>query len=108
MTGDSRAAAEAPKYQIRELTEGESPVDLGLLHECADFLEAADFAFDYLESNDPLAEGSVSVIQIVRVSGDEREVVCTYRHSESAATKREDSVERWGFDVGRWAPKLAG
>ena len=108
MTGDSRAAAEAPMYQIRELTDGDHPVDLGLLHECPDFLEAADFAFEYLESNDPLQEGSVSVIQIVRVSGSEREVVCTYRHSEAAAARREDSVERWGFDVGRWAPKLAG
>jgi hypothetical protein len=108
MTGDSRAAADAPMYQVRELTDGVQPVDLGLLHQCPDFLEAADFAFDYLESNDPLHEGSVSVIQIVRVTGSEREVVCSYRHTESAAAQRQDSVERWGFDVERWSPKLAG
>lgn len=111
MTGDSRLAADEPIYQVRELLDGESPVDLGLLHQCSDFLEAADFAFDYLESNDPHHEGSVSVIQIVLVRGAEREVVCSYRHEEANATAAAaptDSVARYGFDVGRWAPKIVG
>lgn len=111
MTGDSRLAADEPIYQVRELLDGERPVDLGLLHECSDFLEAADFAFDYLESNDPMHEGSVAVIQIVLVRGNEREVVCTYRHEESHATAAAEPahpVARYGFDVGRWAPRIVG
>jgi hypothetical protein len=62
------------------------------------FLEATDFAFELLSTDEPKA------LAIVRVSGDEREGVWSYteeRAAEAAAASR-DPLEIYGFDVARW------
>ena len=62
------------------------------------FLEATDFAFELLESDEP------SALQIFRVSDDGREEVWSYteeRAEEAAAAPRE-SLAIYGFDVARW------
>jgi hypothetical protein len=62
------------------------------------FLEATDFAFELLETDEREA------VAIVRVSGDEREEVWSYteeRAAEAAAARR-DPLEIYGFDVARW------
>lgn len=45
--------------------------------------EAVEAALDYLDERDPLRSGEVSGIEILRVEGEEREVVCRYGHSRT-------------------------
>jgi hypothetical protein len=94
------AAARQPIYEVRELHDGDPPLDLGLRQSCASYLDAVDFAFDFLQENDPLREGAVSALEIVRVDGDCRERVWRYRQSEVRRLPG-DLVKRWGFDVTR-------
>lgn len=101
MADDLRHAAGRPIYEVREFLEGEPALDLGCRRECADFLEAVDFALEYLEEYDALREGKVSALEIVRVQGDERETVWTYSHSREPSV-HQDLVGLWGFDVTHW------
>jgi hypothetical protein len=59
------------------------------------FLEATDFAFEYLAAESP------DVLEIVRVRGHERERVweCDQR---VAAPEIPDALERYGFDPNAW------
>jgi hypothetical protein len=59
------------------------------------FLEATDFAFEYLAAESP------NVLEIVRVRGSERERVweCDQR---AAAPDSPDSIARYGFDPNAW------
>jgi hypothetical protein len=59
------------------------------------FLEATDFAFEYLAAEAP------DVLEIVRVRGRERESVwqCDQR---GAPAESADSVDRYGFDPNAW------
>jgi hypothetical protein len=62
------------------------------------FLDATDFAFELLETDEPDA------IRIYRVDGENREEIWSYtaeRAAETAAAARR-SVEIYGFDVARW------
>ena len=59
------------------------------------FLEATDFAFEYLAAKSP------DVLEIVRVRGSERERVweCDQR---GAPPDSPDSIDRYGFDPNAW------
>jgi hypothetical protein len=94
------AAATQPSYEIHELRDGDPPLDLGLRQTFPTYGEAVDFAFDVLQENDPLREGAVSALDIVRVDGELREPVWRYRQSDVRSLPG-DLTKRWGFDVTR-------
>jgi hypothetical protein len=63
------------------------------------FLEATDFAFELLETDEPAS------LRIFRVGEDGREEVWSYnaeQAAEAAAAPRESSLAIYGFDVTRW------
>jgi hypothetical protein len=84
-------------YEVREMTDGDPPVDLGVLYMTGEFFDAVDFACEYLEEHDPDYEGEVSRVEVVKLEGGERTTVLTYRHSEARTAK--SSTEIWGFDA---------
>jgi hypothetical protein len=94
-----RHAAGQPIYEVREFLEGEPPVDLGAHFACVDYLDAVDFAAEFLQQRDPAREGVVSALQIVKVTGAKRETVWTY--SQSRAREENDRPGVRGFDVSR-------
>ena len=100
MAGDLRHAAGGSRYEVHEVLEGSSALDLGVRYESEDFAAAVDFAFDFLERRDPRREGVVSALEIVRVEGSRRETVWSYEHSHAIDLPR-NSVGVWGFDVTR-------
>lgn len=69
------------------------------LYESANFLEAVDFAFEYLEREQP------PLLEIQKVDGDTRETVWTYSEKRAAAeaASRKSLVARLGFDPATWA-----
>lgn len=95
---DFRHAAWQSGYEVREGLENVPGLDLGLRHRCNDYLDAVDFALAYVSEHDPLREGLVSSLEIVKVSDSERETV--WRYSASKARRgHADPKEIWGFDV---------
>ena len=99
--GTFRHAAGRPTYEVREL-RGDPPLDIGLRFECSDYAAAVEFAFEYLGRTDPLREGKVDCLEVVRVDGRVREISWTYRHGEQTADERNASLMgKWGFDVSR-------
>jgi hypothetical protein len=95
-----RHAAGRTVYEVHEVVEGPSSLDLGSRHECSDFLDAFDFALEYLEENDPKRVGRVSGLHIVKIRNRLPEIVWTYSHARQAAGEP-DLVAHWGFDVTR-------
>ena len=71
------------------------------LFENANFLEAADFAYEYVEANDPPA------LEIHRTHGAAQETVWNYSASRAAAVsaERKALAETFGFDPVRWGKK---
>jgi hypothetical protein len=63
-----------PIHEVRE--PGAGP----LLHSCRSFLDACDFAFDYVEEHDPDA------LEISLVTGESRMQVWSYARSDATAT----------------------
>jgi hypothetical protein len=105
---ESKRHAAGHRYEVHEALEGAPTVDLGLRFETSDLGTAVDFAFDYLERRDPLREGAVSALEIVRVDGSERETVWTYGHSKATSSAGE-LVRLWGYDVTRvWSRPYGG
>ena len=99
---DARHAAWQSGYEIREGLEAVPGLDLGLRHHCTDYLDAVDFALAFVDEHDPLREGLVSQVDIVKVRGERRETVWRYRWSE-AEKGLADPKDVWGFDVTeRW------
>ena len=96
MVDDLRHAAGHTTYEVHEVLEGDPAVDLGLRFSASDFSEAIELALDYLQTNDP-SRGQVSALQILRVTGHNREVVWSYSH-QLAVAARDDLVSLWGFN----------
>ena len=94
--------AEEPVYRVYSVTFRRGFQERSLLSETVNFLEAADFAMDFVQEQDPEA------LEIERVAGDEQETVWTYSESRAAAANaaRKDLVETFGFDPTRWGSKL--
>ena len=83
------------RFEVREARSGEWEP----LHASATFLDATDFAFDVLYDREPEA------LEIVRLEGDEREVVWTYDAETAAAapgSARGDFLDLYGYPVTRW------
>jgi len=91
-------AAGQERYEVREYLEGRA---LGpeVRHECRDYVQAVEFAFEFLQRRDPRREGLVDALEVVKVDGLRRETVWSYDHAHEAA--RTDPVRKWGFDVTR-------
>jgi hypothetical protein len=101
MAETPRHAAGRSVYEVHEILGGDPGLDLGSHYECADYLEAFDFALDYLQEHDPKREGKVSGLDIKQVHGAERETVWAYRHG-GADVAPADLVALWGFDPRSW------
>jgi hypothetical protein len=85
-------------YEVREV-EYSTRYNAGTpVYESPSFLEAVDFAAEYIEDVDP--EG----IEIQRSQGSDRETVWTYSDSRAAATaaSRKDLAQTFGFDPTVW------
>jgi hypothetical protein len=69
MAEDLRHAAGQPTYEVREILDGDAWVDMGILYRCHDYVEAVEFAFDYLGRRDPRRTGAVGGLQVIK-NGD--------------------------------------
>jgi hypothetical protein len=90
-----------PVYQVFEVSFEPGFQRRAALYENANFLEAADFAFEYVEANDPPA------LEIHRTHGAAQETVWSYSASRAAAVtaERKALAETFGFDPVRWGQK---
>jgi hypothetical protein len=91
-------AAGQERYEVREFLDGQA---LGpeVRHECRDYVQAVEYAFEFLQRRDPGREGVVSALEVVKVDGRHRETVWSYDHAREAS--RLDPVRKWGYDVTR-------
>jgi hypothetical protein len=96
-----RHAAGRSVYEVHEILGEDPGLDLGSRFECGDYLEAFDFALDFLQEHDPEREGKVSGLEIKQVHGAEQHTVWAYRHGGPGLAPA-DLVARWGFDPSRW------
>jgi hypothetical protein len=89
-----------PAYEVCEVTFEPGFQSRDVLYRSANFLEAADFAFEYVQEHDPGA------LEIQLSDGTSAETVWTYSESRAAAVaaSRKDLVETFGFDPTRWEP----
>jgi hypothetical protein len=87
-----------PVYQVCNVVLEPSYLMKAVLSESHNFLEAADFAFEYLDENEPEA------LEIQRVDGETRETVWMYSEARAAAESAAKSnlVTTFGFDPTRW------
>jgi hypothetical protein len=99
MAADHRHAAGHATYEVREVLDEDGTVDLGVLFSCHDYVPAVEFAFDYLQRRDPLRDGTVGGLRVVRSVDGKRETVWNYSHAAQA--RRVDPIRKWGFDVTR-------
>jgi hypothetical protein len=86
-----------PAYKVRDVPREEGVTGC-VLYETANFLEAADFAFEFVEANEPYA------LEIERVEAGRSETVWSYSEdrANAAAESRRDLVDTYGFDPIRW------
>jgi hypothetical protein len=89
-----------PVYRVYSVTFRQGFQERARLCESPNFLEAADFAMEYVQEQRPEA------LEIERIDGDEQETVWTYSESRAAAAElaRKDLVDTFGFDPTRWDP----
>lgn len=87
-----------PTYTVCSVSPMQSYQTLSVLYESANFLEATDFAFEFVDEHEPEA------LEIQRTSGEERETIWTYSAARAAAmaAERKGLVETFGFDPTRW------
>jgi hypothetical protein len=92
------SSAEEPTYKVFEVIFEPGYQRRTSVFESANFLDAADFAFEYVEANQPAA------LEIHRTHGAAQETVWSYSASRAAAfnAAQKDLVETFGFDPIRW------
>ena len=95
------APAAEPVYRVYSVTFRQGFQQRSSLCESPNFLEAADFAMEYVQDHSPEA------LEIERLHGREQETVWTYSESRAAAAElaRKDLVDTFGFDPTRWDPQ---
>jgi hypothetical protein len=88
------AIAGRPVYEVREVAQGSTAQQGAPLYMSGNFLEAADFACDYVDREKPVG------LEIHRSDGAERETVWTYsqERAEAAAADGTRLVDTFGFD----------
>jgi len=93
--------AEEPVYKVFEVNFEPGYQRRTPLFESANFLEAADYAFEFVAEHDPAA------LEIHRTNGAAQETVWNYSASRAAAVnaERKDLVETFGFDPTKWGAK---
>jgi hypothetical protein len=93
----SHAAAEQAVYEVVEVVMDGYYEHRNDLYETENFLEAADYAFEFMENHRPAA------LEIHRTQGSLREKVWDYSARRAAAVKAEgkDLVGTFGFDPNR-------
>lgn len=89
-----------PVYHVYNVTFHQGFQQRKSLCESPNFLEAADFAMEYVQDHSPEA------LEIERLDGAQQETVWTYSETRAAAAElaRKDLVETFGFDPTRWDP----
>jgi hypothetical protein len=92
------SAAEEPSYKVFEVIFEPGYQRRTSVFESANFLDAADFAFEYVEGHQPAA------LEIHRTHGAAQETVWNYSASRAAAfnAAQKDLVDTFGFDPVRW------
>ena len=91
-----------PVYRVYNVTFLRGFQERSSVWESANFLEAADFAMEFVQEHSPEA------LEIERVNGVEQETVWSYSESRAAAASlaRKDLVDTFGFDPTKWGKKL--
>jgi hypothetical protein len=94
-------APEEPVYKVFEVIFEPGYQRRTPLFESANFLEAADYAFEFVAEHDPAA------LEIQRTSGAAQETVWNYSATRADAVnaERKDLVETFGFDPTAWRAK---
>jgi hypothetical protein len=92
------AQEEEPMYKVFEVHFEPGFQRRTSMYESPSFLEAADFAFEFIDEHQPAA------IEIHRTHGAAQETVWNYSASRAAAADvaRKSLVETFGFDPTRW------
>lgn len=97
MAEDHRHAAGQLTYEVTEV-HGEDPTaGLGIIFRSTDYVQAVEFAFDYLSRRDPSRDGTVDGLHVVKNDRGRRETVWTYAHT--ARVNQFDPMRKWGYDV---------
>jgi hypothetical protein len=89
-----------PVYRVYEVVFRQGFQQRRSLNESANFLDAADFAMEYVQAHGPEA------LEIERSDGEENETVWTYSETRAhtSALARKGLVDTFGFDPTRWDP----
>lgn len=92
------ATGEEPAYKVFEVHFEPGFQRRTEVYESPNFLEAADYAFEYVEEHDPVA------LEIHRTHGAAQETVWNYSASRAAAASvaQKSLIETFGFDPTRW------
>jgi hypothetical protein len=87
-----------PAYRVHEVDYEPVYRPGAVLYETTSFVEAADFAGEYVQRKRP------AVLEIEKVDGPVRETVWTYSEARAGAraASREQLVRTFGFDPVRW------
>jgi hypothetical protein len=87
-----------PTYKVFEVFSEPGFERRAALYESPNFLEAADYAFEFVEQHKPVA------LEIHRTHGAAQETVWNYSASRAAAANlaQQDLVDTFGFDPIRW------
>jgi hypothetical protein len=95
------ATAAEPTYGVFEVIFEPGYQRRMPLFESTNFLEAADYAFEFVEEHDPAA------LEIHRSLGAAQETVWNYSASRAAAVnvERKELVQTFGFDPTTWGKK---
>jgi hypothetical protein len=95
-------SAGEPVYKVLEVHFEPGRERRIAIYENPNFLEAADFAFEYVEGHEPDA------LEIQRLEGDRQETVWNYSATRAAAVnaERKGLAETFGFDPTRWGREL--
>jgi hypothetical protein len=91
-----------PTYQVWDVVLEPSYQALSVLYASANFLDAVDFAFEYVDEREPKA------LEIQRANGAKRETLWTYsaRRAAALAEERKDLTQTFGFDPVTWDGSL--
>jgi hypothetical protein len=87
-----------PNYRVHEIVYEPTYQQGSILYDSTNFLEAADFACEYVERRNPQG------LEIQKTDGRASEIVWTYSEKRAAAeaVSRKRLVETFGFDPMRW------
>jgi hypothetical protein len=96
------ASAHDAAYQVWEIVLAPTYRANSILYSSETFLDAVDFAFDFIEENEPEA------LEIQHRKGTQSETLWMYsaRRAEALASSRKSLVETFGFDPTTWDGSL--